>query len=81
MDNQHRKIKGYRELSEQEIDLMNEVKDLAIKVGVVVDKLMKADFCTNSDQVPDARWVAAGKTQLQMGFMALNRSIAKPETF
>lgn len=26
MDNQHRKIKGYRELSQAEIDLMNRIK-------------------------------------------------------
>jgi hypothetical protein len=26
MDNQHRKIKGYRELSQEEIDLMNKIK-------------------------------------------------------
>jgi D-mannonate dehydratase len=29
MDNQHKLIKGYRELSQEEIDLMNEVKDMA----------------------------------------------------
>lgn len=27
MDNQHRNIKGYRELSQEEIDLMNRIKD------------------------------------------------------
>ena len=26
MENQHRKIKGYRELTQVEIDLMNEIK-------------------------------------------------------
>ena len=26
MENQHRQIKGYRELSQEEIDLMNEIK-------------------------------------------------------
>ena len=26
MENQHKKIKGYRELTQAEIDLMNEVK-------------------------------------------------------
>lgn len=29
MENQHRQIKGYRELSQEEIDLMNEVKEKA----------------------------------------------------
>lgn len=27
MDNQHRKIKGYRELSQAEVDLMNRIKE------------------------------------------------------
>lgn len=33
MENQHRKIKGYRELSQVEIDLMNEVKEMGVKLG------------------------------------------------
>ena len=33
MDNQHQKIKGYRDLSQEEIDLMNEIK--ATQAGVV----------------------------------------------
>ena len=32
MENQHRKISGYRELSQSEIDLMNEVKALGAGV-------------------------------------------------
>ncbi|ANA48987.1 hypothetical protein PaMx41_ORF24 [Pseudomonas phage PaMx41] len=28
MDNQHKKIKGYRDLSQEEIDMMNRVKEL-----------------------------------------------------
>lgn len=39
MDNQHRSIKGYRELSQQEIDLMNEIKTLGENIGVVCDKI------------------------------------------
>jgi hypothetical protein len=29
----------------------------------------------------DQRWLAIGATQLQQGFMALTRAIAKPEFF
>lgn len=32
MDNQHKKIKGYRDLSQAEIDLMNEVKAIGPQV-------------------------------------------------
>lgn len=39
MDNQHRKIKGYRELSQTEIDLMNEVKAKGIELDALVKKI------------------------------------------
>ncbi len=74
MENQHKKIKGYRDLAQEEIDAMNEGKELAEKVGEWVDKLMAQDDT-------DKRWAAIGKTQLQQGFMAAIRAIAKPETF
>ena len=77
MDNQHRKIKGYRELGQAEVDLMNEIKEKAAEVGELCEKLVGKD----GGSAPDQRWVAIGKTDLQKGFMALVRSIAKPESF
>ena len=81
MKDQHTKIKGYRDLSAEEIALMNEGKGLAEKVGTFVEKLERAEFVKNSLQLPDKRWLAIGKTDLQKGFMAVIRSIAKPTTF
>lgn len=77
MDNQHRKITGYRELSQQDIDLMNKIKAKAAEVGDLVAELK--DLRTNS--ALDQRWVAIGATDLQQGFMALTRAVAKPEFF
>lgn len=74
MDNQHKKIKGYRDLSQVEIDLMNEGKELASKVGDFISKLQANE---NLDQ----RWVSIAKTDLQKGFMSAIRSIAKPTSF
>lgn len=74
MDNQHKKIKGYRDLSQTEIDLMNEGKALSVQVGEYIEKLQ-----ANTDL--DQRWVAIGKTDLQKGFMSAIRSIAQPTTF
>jgi hypothetical protein len=45
---QHTKIKGYRDLSAEEIALMNEGKELAQKVGEFVEKAGSAEFATNS---------------------------------
>lgn len=75
VDNQHKHIKGYRDLSEDEIALMNELKVLGEVVGKVVEQLRRPG--TNLDQ----RWVSIGATELQQGFMALIRAIAKPTTF
>lgn len=74
MENQHQQIKGYRDLTQHEIDAMNKVKEAAENVGDIVATLR---------QVPelDQRWVSIGATELQQGFMALVRSIAKPTTF
>lgn len=41
MDNQHKKIKGYRDLSQEEIDLMNEIKAIGPQVQAVIEKVQK----------------------------------------
>ena len=74
VDNQHKKITGYRDLSEAEINSMNEAKAMAIQVGELCEKISHLGET-------DLRWLSIGKTNLQQGFMAIIRSIAKPETF
>jgi hypothetical protein len=74
VDNQHRQIKGYRELSQGEIDLMNEIKSKGAELGALVEKLR-----TNGNL--DQRWIAIGATDLQTGLMALTRSVAQPTFF
>lgn len=39
MENQHRKITGYRELSQDEINLMNEIKVKGVELGALADKV------------------------------------------
>lgn len=70
------KIAGYRELSENEIAAINRIKALGVEAGELVDSLRDS-----SPTGPDQRWVSIGATQLQQGFMALTRSVAKPTTF
>ena len=74
MDNQHRKISGYRELNEEEITAMNIVKEKGKELGELIEKMR------NYPEL-DQRWVSIGATHLQEGLMALTRSIAKPEFF
>lgn len=39
MKDQHEKIKGYRDLTQEEIDLMNEVKVKGAELGEIIEKL------------------------------------------
>lgn len=81
MDNRHKLIKGYRDLSQDEINLMNEAKAQGEQLGALIERLEAADFAQTSDQVPDKRSLALAKTNLQQGMMWLVRSIAKPASF
>ena len=80
MNNQHKQIKGYRDLSQDEINLMNEVKQKASEVEALINSLGAFHAGTGNHAI-DMRWVAIATTDLQKGFMALTRSIAKPESF
>lgn len=80
VDNQHKKITGYRDLTEEEIALMNEGKALAEQVAVWIEKLHTSDAVPTEEGI-DKRWLSIGKTHLQQGFMAAIRSIARPTTF
>lgn len=75
VDNQHRQIKGYRELTQAEIAFMNSVKVKAEEVNQLIISLEA------SVEGIDKRWLAIAKTDLQKGFMSLTRSVARPEFF
>lgn len=74
MENQHQKIKGYRDLTQEEIDLMNEVKTKGAELGAIIEKL---------DNIPeiDKNWLVTGKLGVQQGLMAITRAITRPDFF
>lgn len=72
MDNQHKKITGYRDLSQEEIDLMNECKALEAKWNGLVDRLR-----ANPDL--DQRQVSIAATDGESAFMRAVRAVARPE--
>ena len=74
MDNQHQQIKGYRDLSQEEIDMMNRIKQKGVELEQLV-AIMKE--CAGVDP----RWLSIGVTDLQKGLMALTRAIARPTSF
>lgn len=87
MDNQHKQIKGYRDLSQEEIDLMNKIKSLAVQVGELVAEVEaitdRAYFNAeeSNGEAEACSWAFSARKDLQLGFMQLTRAIAKPTTF
>lgn len=80
------KVTGYRQLSEEEVALMNEGKALAERCGEYIEKLReyadsRGGTCGGTSLHLDQRWVSIGATDLQRGFMAVIRGIAQPTTF
>ena len=87
MENQHRKIKGYRDLTQEEIDLMNEIKEFGPRFKVLAAKIddlntqLKIDLDLDFAKSQPYRWTAIGVTDIQKGLMALTRAVAKPDFF
>ncbi len=71
MDNQHQRIAGYRDLTQEEIDLMNVAKQLEATFNSLIDQLK-----TTADI--DQRQVAIAQTDGESAFMRVVRSIARP---
>ena len=70
MENQHRKITGYRELSQEEIDTMNAIKEFEVVADALVAKLGLLP-----KGVVTARWLGAGTTALRTGVVLLKRAV------
>lgn len=65
-------VSGYRPQSQTAVDCVNAMKTREELILQQLD-LMKEDSAV------DQRWLAIGRTQLEQAFMAINRSIFKPE--
>ena len=74
MDNQHKKIKGYRDLSQDEIDLMNKIKEQGACLGLMISDL-------NNLTGIDGVWVSQSEMLLKQGIMAAVRAVARPDSF
>lgn len=93
MENQHRKISGYRELDQEDIDLMNEIKALGpeienvlIKISTHIEKQnnqgeLDEKVALRLHQSTAYRFLALAKTELQTGLMYATRAVAQPEFF
>lgn len=80
MDNQHKKIKGYRDLSQEEINFMNEIKDAGELLGNLLDTIETYNAESGNHAI-DMRWLNIGRTDLQKGLMSITRAVARPDSF
>lgn len=95
MDNQHRKIEGYRELSQEEIDLINRIKIHGAKteqlVGDVMIHLSKqrkeahesedAETLMRYMSTRPLRFAELSQDNFQVALMQLTRAVAQPTNF
>ena len=76
MDNQHKKISGYRDLSQAEIDLMNELKRVEADLGGLLTRVSRN--LLDSSDIEAERWVALARTNLETGMMYAIKAVARP---
>lgn len=74
MDTTSQKVTGYRQLTSDEIDLINSIKQNGNELGAAIDVI-------EATPGVDKRALAIAQTNLQTGLMWLVRAIARPEGF
>lgn len=79
VDNQHKQIQGYRDLQQDEIDLMNEIKQIETQVAHLWKDVVEVNELDDVAATVDMRWANTAKIHFQEGFSALVRSVAKPK--
>lgn len=67
-------VGGYRPQSEQAIAAVNVMKMQEESILRILDGL-----AADAGLKVDPRWLAIGRSQIEQGFMAINRSIFKPD--
>lgn len=74
MKDQHKHIKGYCDLTQEEIDLINRIKQKGEELGELLVVIGNVDSI-------DQRWLSIAETKLQLGLMAATRAVARSTTF
>ena len=86
MDNQHKKIIGYRDLTQEEINLMNRIKGIGKELEKLIDEVEHTNLVIGSNSELDeiaepTLWTNQAKINLKIGLRALTRAVAKPTSF
>lgn len=91
MDNQHKQIRGYRDLDQADIDLMNRIKAHGEETKKITDEVQrrtakqytaaKGDEDLQAIAIEAMGWEEEAIRFLRLGFMQLTRAVAQPSTF
>ncbi len=71
VDNQHRQISGYRDLSKEDIIKINELKNSEAHLNHLIAAM-------NLNDDTNKRSIAIAATHFETGFMYLIKAVAKP---
>ncbi len=74
VDNQHRKIQGFTEMTEGQILIINAIKANEAKIKEVIDGLQETCKHTDSE-----RWLELARDNLETGFMYAVKAVARPK--
>ena len=81
------KPKGHKDLTEDQLDMFNEVDYLAGELGALFERLkayQEGKWNKDGKTVEvdlDERWMEDAKLDIQKGLMSLRRAIGQPDKF
>lgn len=70
-------VQGYRAQPQVAVNAVNRNKEIEEKILRLIDELQNGQLQGEAFQA-DGRWLSIARTDLEKGFMALNRAIFKP---
>jgi hypothetical protein len=76
VENQHRKITGYRDLTQAEIDAMNKIKAAEANIAALHAEIV----AILPERSEATRQASIARTEFEHAFMRLARSVAQPVT-
>lgn len=71
-------VDGYRPQTRQAVSLVNHFKHVEEEILRTLDSMSRPG-AGNDPARFDQRWLAIGRTHLEQAFMAINRSVFRPE--
>lgn len=86
MENQHKLINGYRDLTEFEIRIMNSIKEEGATLEELINSvslvlLTATEFSSDAEKEEALMWHHEARKAFKKGLMYLTRSVARPQSF